>query len=429
MPATPDQGVLHALQLAGEGRFDEIRDLFAPQLQALVAPEALRAGWDAELARQGAVVSVGEPVTEPGANGTVVRIPVTCERGAFALIASVGPAGQLGSLQLAPIAAASPVAPWEPPPYSDPGVFDEQEVTLGHGAFAVPATLTLPRQQPPLAAVVLLAGSGPLDRDETIGRNKPFRDIAWGLATRGIVTLRFDKVTYAHAGAVARSDEFTLTDEYVPHAIAAIELLRDHPAVDSRRIFVLGHSLGGTAAPRVAAADPSIAGMVLLAGGAAPLHWTIVRQMEYLASLSPGAGDAAQQAIDVVREQARFVDSSELSPSTPRGRLPLGTTASYWLDLRSYDAPQLASEAGRPMLILQGGRDYQATLDDDLARWRAALDGHQNVTFHVYPEHNHLFTPGSGAATPAEYEPAQHVDGAVVSQIADWIQNAPPSTA
>ena len=64
---------------------------------------------------------------------------------------------------------------------------------------AVPGTVAVPHGAGPWPGVVLVAGSGSLDRDETIGRNKPFKDIAWGLASRGVAVLRFDKVTYTHA--------------------------------------------------------------------------------------------------------------------------------------------------------------------------------------------------------------------------------------
>ena len=227
---TPVQTTLTALDLARAGRFDEIRDLFAPQLQPTVPPDALRAAWDAELGRQGAVASVGTPVSEPVHAGVVVvKVPVTCERGGFALLASVSEEGQLGGLQLAPPDAAAPIAPWEPPDYADPDAFIEQEVTLGSGPLAVPGTLTVPNGPGPYAGVVLLAGSGSVDRDETIGRNKPFKDIAGELASRGVATLRFDKVTYAHADELKDADEFTLADEYLPDASAAIKLLEEHP--------------------------------------------------------------------------------------------------------------------------------------------------------------------------------------------------------
>ncbi|MCU7722777.1 alpha/beta hydrolase [Actinoplanes sp. KI2] len=314
---------------------------------------------------------------------------------------------------------------WQPPGYVDSGALSEEDVTVGDGPLAVPGTLTRPAAPGPHPAIVLLAGSGPLDRDETIGRNKPFKDLAWGLATRGIATLRFDKVTFAHPGLVAAAAGFTVNDEYLHHALAAAELLRHRPGVDPERIFILGHSLGGTVAPRVAAADPALAGLVIFAGGAQPMHWSAVRQFRYLASLDPATAAASQPLIDTVTRQARAVDSPDLSPGTPAGELPFGVPASYWLDLRGYDPAATAATLGRPMLILQGGRDYQATVDDDLARWRAGLADRPGVTIRVHDADNHLFFTGDGPSRPAEYEAAQHVDQAVVADIAEWIHTVP----
>ncbi len=425
MSTVPEQTALTALELAQAGRFAEVRELFVPQLRPMVVPEALETAWTAELSRQGAVTSVGTALSEPsGAGAVVVKVPVTCERGGFALVARVTDTGQLGGLQLAPLEAAQPIAPWEPPSYADPGRFAEQEVTVGPEPLAVPGTLSIPHGTGPWPGVVLLAGSGSLDRDETIGRNKPFKDIAWGLASRGVAVLRFDKVTYTHAEAIKDSQDFTLTDEYLPQAAAAVTLLEHHPDIEARRVFVLGHSLGGTVAPRVAAADPSVAGLIVIAGGAAPLHWVIVRQTRYLASLRSETAAGSQPIIDALTAMAETVDSPSLSPSTPASELPLGAPASYWLDLRGYDPAALAATLSTPMLILQGGRDYQATVDDDLPRWRAALDGRPDVTIRVYPAFNHLFVAGRGPSTPAEYEPAQHVDRAVIDDISAWLDHA-----
>jgi dienelactone hydrolase len=422
--ATAAQTVLSALELAQARRFDEIAELFTAPLRPMVAAETLRSGWDAEVGKHGPVASIGSPITETtGPGAVVVKILLECERGSFGVVASVTEQGQLTGLQLTPPEATQPIAAWQPPGYADPGRFAEQEVALGQGPLAVSGTLTLPRASGRHPAVVLLAGSGPLDRDETIGRNKPFKDIAWGLATRGTAVLRFDKVTYAHAGEVKQARDFTLNDEYQPHALAAVELLEKHPAVDSELVFLLGHSLGGTVAPRIAAANPALAGLILMAGGAQPLHWAMVRQVTYLASLSPQTEPQSRPVIEELTRKAGLVDSAELSESTPIQQLPLGVPASYWLDLRGYDPVGTAVALAKPMLILQGGRDYQVTVDDDLARWRAALGERPDVTIHVYPAHNHLFTPGSGPCTPAEYEPAQHVDSAVIADIADWIDS------
>jgi uncharacterized protein len=428
METTQAAAALAVIEMARQGRFEEIRDRFAPQLRPMVPAGALQAAWGAELAKNGQVASVGEAVTEPAGPGVVlVKIPVAFTGGT--LTVAVGLAGEenwITGIQLLPASAAEPAAPWEPPGYADPEAFTEQDVTVGDGPLAVGGTLSLPRREGALPGVVLLAGSGPEDRDETIGRNKPLKDLAWGLASAGVAVLRFDKVTFAHPRQIAENRGYTLADEYLPDALAAIGVLGGHPAVDAGRVFVAGHSLGGTVAPRVAAAQssvagPPVAGLVILAGGAQPLHWAAARQFRYLASLDPSNAAAAQPALDAIDRQARAVDDPSLSEATPDSELPFGVPAAYWLDVRGYDPAATAAGLTQPMLIVQGGRDYQATVADDLSRWRAALDGRPNVTFRVYEADNHLFFPGSGPSSPAEYEPAQHVDPEVVAGIAAWL--------
>ncbi|HEY7430730.1 MAG TPA: alpha/beta fold hydrolase [Streptosporangiaceae bacterium] len=423
MNATPDATAMAVIEMAQQGRFTDISERYAPQLRPMVPPEALRGAWEAELAKHGPLISAGTPLTEPAGPGTViVKVPLTFERGA--LTAAVGVAGEqswVTGIQLLPASAAAPAAPWQPPPYADQGRFTEAGVTLGAGPLAVPGTLSVPHKRGPVPGVVLLSGSGAHDQDETIGRNKPLKDLAWGLASRGVAVLRFEKVTHAHPALVAADRAFTLTSEYVPHAVAGLRQLREHPAVDAARIFVAGHSLGGSVAPRAAAAGPAVAGLVILAGGAQPLHWAAVRQFRYLASLEPGRAAAAQPALDVITAQAQAVDDPGLSESTPSGTLPFGAPAAYWLDVRGYDPPAAAAALRKPLLVLQGGRDYQVTTAEDLSRWQAALDARPDVTVRVYPADNHLFFPGAGPSSPAEYEPAQHVDPDVIADIATWL--------
>lgn len=412
----PESTGLAVLGMARDGRFAEIRDLFAAPLREKVTAMALQVGWAAEFGRHGPVSSVGVPVSEPAGAGVVaVTIPVTCEHARLTVVVSVDDAGRLVDLQVVP-----PAEPWEPPAYADPGSFEEHEVTVGSGPLAVPGTLSLPRGARPRPAVVLLGGGGPFDRDMTMGRNKIGKDLAWGLASLGVAVLRFDKVTYAHRRRVAEARDFTVADEYLPHAIAAVGLLRRHPAVDPALVFVLGHSMGATVAPRVAAAEASVAGLVLLAGQAQPMHWAAVRVFRHLAS-QPETAALAEPAVEALVRQARTVDDPGLSPSTPAADLPLGLAAPYWLDLRDHDPVAVAAALDRPMLLLQGGRDYQVTVADDLARWETGLAGRPDVAIRVYERDDHLFFPGTGPSTPAGYGPAQHLDPEVVADIADWL--------
>jgi len=435
MRASAAGAALAVVDMARNGQFAELCERFAPPLRPMVSADALRAEWEGELAQHGPLTGVGTPLTEPAGPGvTTAKIPLTFE-GAEQVVA-IGLAGEenwIIGIQFLPAGAAEPAAPWEPPPYADPATFTETGVTLGDPPLAVPGTLSVPRPAPgregPRQAVLLLSGSGPHDQDETIGRSKPLKDLAWGLASAGVAVLRFEKVTHAHPAECAARPEFTLTDEYVPQALAGLRLLSEHPAVDPARLYLAGHSLGGSVAPRIAAdaTDPAAAGMIILAGGAEPLHWSAVRQFGYLATITPGVAAAIQPALDAITAQAKAVDDPGLSPATPPETLPFGIPAPYWLDLRGYDPPAAAAALSKPMLIVQGGRDYQATVDDDLSRWEAALGNSPDVTIRVYDADNHLFFPGSGPSSPEEYEPAQHMDPQVIADAAAWLRG--PGTA
>ena len=414
MVADPVAIAASVIEMARAERFTGIEELFAPPLRAAVSAATIQIAWTAEAAKIGSVKTVGTPVSESAGNGLVrVSTPVTGEHGGLTVVVSVDDDGKLNGFRLAPSATMA----WTPPRYASPARFTEREVTVGSGPHAVPGTLTLPRDRGLRPGVVLLA-SGPVDRDMTTGPNKPFKDLAWGLASRGAAVLRFDKVNHVH-GRVTTEPGFTMADEYLPHAVAAVRVLREQPGVDPARVYVLGHSGGGKAAPRVAAAEPSVAGLVILAGDTLPLSHSAVRVASYLAALD--GGEHAAAAVDSIKRQAARVESTDLSPGTPAADLLFGWPASYWLDLREYDQVGVAAALDKPMLLLQGGRDYQVTVDGDLARWQAGLAGLPDVTIRVYDTDDHLFFTGNGTSTPADYYRPQHVDAAVVSDVADWL--------
>ncbi|WP_405401535.1 alpha/beta hydrolase family protein [Streptomyces sp. NBC_01104] len=395
-------------------RFAEVVELFAPPLRAAVSADALRLAWAAETAGRGGVREIGEPAPAAG-DGAPVRVflPVTCADGPLTVITSVGEDGLLQGLRL----DGGSGTKWQPPSYAATDRFTEREVVVGTGQLAVPGTLSLPVGPGPWPAVVLLSGGGAFDRDESSGPNKPLKDLAWGLASRQVAVLRFDKVTFTQPGRLP--PDFTMADEYVPYARAAVRLLRQEASVDADRVHLVGHSMGGKAAPRVAAAEPSVAGLVLLAADAQPMHEAAVRVARHLTSLSPGP--SADATVAALVRQTALVAGPGLTPDTPAELLPLGFSAAYWLDLRAYDPVSTAASLTCPMLVLQGGRDYQVTVADDLDRWRDALADRPDVTFRIHPDANHLFMTGRGRPTPAEYARPGHVDTAVVDEIAAWV--------
>jgi dienelactone hydrolase len=276
----------------------------------------------------------------------------------------------------------------------------------------------MPAGDGPFPGVVLVHGSGPNDRDESIGPNRPFRDLAEGLASRGIAVLRYDKRTRAHANRIGGNRDFTVKDEVVDDAIAAAKMMRETRGVRGDRVFVLGHSLGAMLAPRIAAGDPALAGLVVMAGPARPLEQAIVEQTRYLAMLDGKISAEEQSTLDAAAKLA--ADVRALKPSDPPIVSLVSAPSSYWIDLRGYDPPAAASRLKQAMLVLQGERDYQVTMDD-FGAWQRALGARANVQLKSYPALNHLFIAGSGPSAPAEYNQAGHVDETVVRDIAAWI--------
>ena len=235
----------------------------------------------------------------------------------------------------------------------------------------------------------------------------------------GIAVLRYDKRTMVHRARVATLKDFTVTQEVIEDAIEAVKALRAQLGIDPKRVFVLGHSLGGMLIPRIGLADPTIAGLIVLAGPARPLEEAIVVQTRYLAMADGTISIEEQQAIDQVTAIANTVRALKTEEATS-GRMISGAPASYWLDLRGYDPPSEATRVKAPMLILHGERDYQVTVGE-LGRWKAALGSRRDVTVHSYPALNHLFIAGTGASLPAEYQVPGHVAEEVIRDVATWI--------
>ena len=394
--------------------FADIVARFAPDMARDLPASSLDKLWNGILGQAGAVGEVMEARTAgPAPEGvTIVVVPIRLARAALDVRVAVANDRIVG-LRIVP--SEPTYAPWRAPAYVDPAKFTNVKVSVGSAPTVLGGALTLPKVAHKVPAVVLVHGSGPNDRDETLGPNLISRDIAEGLASRGVAVLRYDKRTKIYPEQFTGAS--TVREETMDDVVAAVALLRTRPEIDPGSIVILGHSLGGMLAPRIAEGGHGIAAAILLAAAARPLPSITVEQVEYLASLNGPLDESAKQQIAQIKSDAARALAAKSGDAGPP---IMGVPPAYWADLNAYDPAATAARLSIPLLILQGGRDYQVTAED-LQRFRVALAGHPNVAIRDFPRLNHLFIAGEGKGRPEEYSIPGHVDVSVIDAIATFV--------
>lgn len=437
-----------ALRAFTHGEFGKVGDHFGPAIAGKATAATLRDAWSQLEAAYGVFKQTGRLAPHKLNGQDVLAAPITFAKGVLnavvacdgndAIVAfqfvpptAVEPAGSGGAASPAAAMAhllAVTKAHERNPQQPVKAQVDADGVRvlpldvpspLGplHGA------LTLPKGQGPFPAVVLVQGSGASNMDESIGPNKPFRDIAEGLARAGVATLRYDKRTFVYPTTLAANDAFTVDDEVTDDALAAARLLAKQAHVNPDRVFVLGHSEGAMLVPRMLERDQQLAGGIMLAAPARSVLAVSAEQVRELAAkakLPPAAIAANLKAI--ADEQALLDQADPKHP--PQGRFG-PAPQSWWLSLHEYHQVAVAKSLSRPLLILQGGSDFQVSPTLDFDAWKRALAGKPGVTFHLYPGLSHLFRPAGKTGTVADYIEPGATDPQVIGDIAAWIKVQP----
>lgn len=399
--------------------------MFAPKTKAAMGAERLKVLWDQLLAQLGAYKSYKVVKNAALKNMRRFKVALTFEKGPLNLYVVLLPDGQVTGLFVRPEKPKFP--PWKAPPYAKASQVREIPFTVGTGPLALPGLLTVPtaRGGKKYPAVVLVHGSGPQDRDETMGPNKIFKDIAWGLAARGIAVLRYDKVTHAHPVKSQKMllKGFTIDSETTNDALKAAAQLRKHPLVQSARVFYLGHSQGAIAAPRAGQRDPKLAGLILLGGPTREFGDVGLDQLKYIISLGGPQAKATKVLLPRYKKGLAIVKSKKLTAETPSDHLPFGIPATFWLDLRNYKPHHVAQKLKMPMLVLQGEADYQVTMAD-FAGWKKALGKKSNALCKSYPRLGHHFIDlKKKMAVPMDYmKVTGHVKKTVIDDIVAFIK-------
>jgi dienelactone hydrolase len=406
---TPEAIATRLLDHMDQQEYAAAEAMFTAPMAAAVPADKLKEVWESLPAQIGQAKGRGEFKVSARQDLRLVVVTLKYANAEMVANIAVDAAGKVAGFLIQPAPPAPAAAP----------AADASFIERNFEVAGLPGTLALPKTsaRPGFPAVVLVHGSGPQDRDQTIGPNRPFLDIARGLAERGIAVLRYEKRSKARPQDFA-DGQYTMDDETTNDAVAAVAALRATPGIDPDKVYVLGHSQGGMLAPRIAQHSGKVAGLVLLAAPARSLLTILAEQNRYLLDADGSIDAQEQQFLDDLQQKIANVRSDgEVADKDT----PLGLPARYWRAFEQVDPVADAGSLALPMLFLQGGRDFQV-IDTDWQLWRKALADASRAVFKHYPALNHLGIAGAGPGSLAEYNRPGHVDAQLIADTAAWIK-------
>lgn len=305
---------------------------------------------------------------------------------------------------------------------------DEKIVIGEETKYPLNGILTIPNKTNVLfPAVVLVQGSGPSNMDEKIGNIFPFKDLAEGLSEKGIAVIRYDKRTFVYGKEMRTDTELSVKEETIEDAILAADLLRKDSRIDSTKIFIVGHSLGGMLAPRIDAEGGNFTGIIIMGGSPRKFEEILMDQNnDVLNSLNKLLKVIAKKQIAAL--SSRFDNIYTLSDEEAKSTVVLGkhVRAYYLKEMGEHPSTNYLKVLNKPVLILQGEKDFHVSVEKDFNGYKKLLGNTPNVTFKLYPNLNHAFMPsvyGEIRKFKKEYKVAQHVDKQVINDISDWIHS------
>jgi dienelactone hydrolase len=295
--------------------------------------------------------------------------------------------------------------------------------------YPLKGILTLPDNiTEPVPAVVLVHGSGSSNMDEKVGKITPFKDLAEGLAKQGIACVRYNKRSFSYGLKMVmdKKNIITVKEETIDDAIMAANLLKNDSRIDTSKVFIIGHSMGGMLAPRIDAEGGNFRGLILMAGSPLPMEKIMLIQLEeQLAETKGLTKKIISKQLD--KFTALFEGLYELTDESAKAtKIGNGVTLYYFKEMGQPSVEDYLNKTDKPMLIMQGEKDFQVRADRDYAAYQKILVGRSNVTFKLYPGLSHAFVPATYediSMAKKEYSIEKHIGDDVISDIANWIKS------
>ena len=307
-----------------------------------------------------------------------------------------------------------------------------EKIIIGENTkYPLNGVLTLPDDlTSPVPAVVFVHGSGSSNMDEKVGKLTPFKDLAEGLVKHGIASVRYDKRSFAHGFKMLRdkSTVITVKEETIDDAILATNLLKNDKRIDPNKVFIVGHSMGGMLAPRIDAEGGDYRGLIMMAGTPRKIEEVLMEQSrEAMESMNWFMKKIASKQINKINDL--FYGMYDLSDEeAKKKKVGNGTTLYYFKEMGENVVPKYLENLDKPMLFMQGDKDFQVKVDKDFSAYKKLLEGKSNATFKLYENLNHAFVEAlydDISKASKEYNVERHIGEDVIEDMANWIlQNA-----
>lgn len=317
----------------------------------------------------------------------------------------------------------NPNPPYTPPAYVNTVNFTETKHHIAASGFRNEGMLSMPNSTVKVPLIIIIGGSGPTDMDGTTGQNKPYKDLAWSIASKGVAVYRYNKrlANIENIKKIQHLEKLGIDEEYVDDLVSVVNHFKKHPKIDSKNVIVMGHSLGGYILPYAAKQlNKSVKAYISLAGNYTPLHQVLPKQFVYLKNLVTDSISIAEY--NKLLNKTLYTEQNLYKPNFDSTNLLPGITIAYLQDAdKKRPQNNIKYIKNKPFLMLQGGRDYQVPTSE-AALWKHDLEGSCCTSFHTFDAVNHLFIEGTGIPSPAEYAIAGNVPEYVPSYIVNWIK-------